>query len=138
MDEQREGMLRSTKKVRAVRGQWTAAQRAEMVAESLIAGASVQSVAARRGIRAALLSKWRRQARAKSANRSDKSVAQFAAVRVEAAADGMIEIDLANGCVRIRGVVSGGMLRSDVVSLRWLGLFGQNSVFDKWIVLPLG
>ena len=116
MDEQNEAVAMSTKKVRAVRGRWTAEQRAERVAESWVAGASVQSVAARHGIRAALLSSWRRKARAKSANRSDKSVARFAAVRVEAAADGMIEIDLANGCVRIRGVVSGGMLR-DVLSL---------------------
>ena len=116
MDEQNEAVAMSTKKVRAVRGRWTAEQRAERVAESWVAGASVQSVAERHGIRAALLSSWRRKARAKSANRSDKSVARFAAVRVEAAADGMIEIDLANGCVRIRGVVSGGMLR-EVMSL---------------------
>ena len=116
MDEQNEVPVAVSKKVRAVRGRWTAGERAQIVAESVVAGATVQSVAARHGIRAALLSSWRRKARAKSANRSDKSVARFAAVRVEAAADGMIEIDLANGCVRIRGVVSGGMLR-DVLSL---------------------
>ena len=116
MDEQNEAVVASSKKVRAVRGQWTAAQRAAMVAESWVAGATVQSVAARHGMRPALLSSWRRKAGAKSANRSDKSVARFAAVRVEAAVEGMIEIDLASGCVRIRGVVSGGMLR-DVLSL---------------------
>ena len=116
MDEQKAVQVPATKKVRAVRGRWTAAQRAERVAESLVAGATVQSVAERHGIRAALLSSWRRKARAKSTSRADKSTTQFAAVRVEAAADGMIEIDLANGCVRIRGVVSGGMLR-EVMSL---------------------
>ena len=100
---------------KAVQGRWTASERTERVAESWVAGASVQSVAARHGIRPPL-SSWRHKARAKSANRTDKSVARFAAVRVEAAAEGMIEIDLANGCVRIRGVVSGGMLR-EVMSL---------------------
>ena len=118
MDEQREGMLRSTKKVRAVRGQWTAAQRAEMVAESLIAGASVQSVAARHGIRAALLSKWRRQARAKSTSRSANAAVRFAAVRVAPPSDGVIEIKLANGCVRVRGMVSGAMLREVLALVR--------------------
>ena len=116
MDEQIERQVPATKQVCAVRGRWTAAQRAQRVAESLVAGATVQSVAERHGIRAALLSSWRRKARAKSTSRADKSTTQFAAVRVEAAADGMIEIDLANGCVRIRGVVSGGMLR-EVMSL---------------------
>ena len=116
MDEQIERQVPATKQVRAVRGRWTAAQRAQRVAESLVAGATAQSVAASHGIRAALLSSWRRKARAKSAKRADKSVARFAAVRVEAAVDGTIEIDLAKGCVRIRGVVSGGMLR-EVMSL---------------------
>ena len=116
MDEQNEVPVAVSRKVRAVRGRWTAAQRAQIVAESSVAGATVQSVAERHGIRAALLSSWRRKARAKSTKRADKSVARFAAVRVEAAVDRTIEIDLANGCVRIRGVVSGGMLR-DVMSL---------------------
>ena len=116
MDEQNEVSVAVSKKVRAVRGRWTTAQRAQRVAESLVAGATVQSVAERHGIRAALLSSWRRKARSKSAKRADKSVARFAAVRVEAAVDGTIEIDLATGCVRIRGVVSGGMLR-EVMSL---------------------
>ena len=116
MDDQNEVSATASKKVRAVRGRWTVAQRARMVAESSVAGATVQSVATRHGIRAALLSSWRRKARAKSASRADKSTIQFAAVRVEGAVDGTIEIDLANGCVRIRGVVSGGMLRA-VMSL---------------------
>ena len=116
MDEQKAVQVPATKKVRAVRGRWTAAQRAARVAESLVAGATVQSVAERHGIRAALLSSWRRKAGAKSTSRADKSTTPFAAVRVEAAVDGTIEIDLANGCVRICGVVSGVMLR-DVLSL---------------------
>ena len=87
-------------------------QRAQIVAESSVAGASVQSVAARHGIRAAKLSSWRRKPRAKSAKRTDKSVARFAAVRVESAVDGTIEIDLAKGCVRVLGTVSSVMFGS--------------------------
>ena len=118
MDEQNEVVVTSSKKARAVRGQWTAAQRAAMVAESLVAGASVQSVAARHRIRSALLSKWRQQARAKSASRVTQSVARFAAVRVAAPSEGMLEIDLATGCVRVRGVVSGAMLREVLAAVR--------------------
>ena len=116
MDEQNEVPVAVSKKVRAVRGRWTATQRAERVAESWVAGASVQSVAARHGIWPALLSSWWRNARAQSANQSDKSVARFAAVRVVTSSDGMMEIDLANGCLRIHGMVPGGMLR-EVLSL---------------------
>ena len=118
MDEQKAVQVPATKKVRAVRGRWTAEQRAARVAESLVAGATVQSVAARHGRRAALLSSWRRKARAKSAKRADKSVARFAAVRVESAVAGTIEIDLAKGCVRVLGRVSSVMLREVLALVR--------------------
>ena len=118
MDEQKEVPVAVSKKVRAVRGRWTAVQRAQIVAESSVAGASVQSVAARHGIRAALLSSWRRKARAKSAKRADKSVARFAAVRVESAVAGTLEIDLAKGCVRVLGTVSSVMLREVLALVR--------------------
>ena len=117
MDEQND-VMRSSKKVRAVRGQWTAAQRVQIVAESLVAGATVQSVAARHGIRAALLTSWRRKQRVKPASGVTQSVARFAAVRVAPPSDGVIEIELANGCVRIRGVVSGAMLREVLAAVR--------------------
>jgi hypothetical protein len=43
---------------------------------------------------------------------SPKKLAKFAAVRVGAVpVEGMIEIDLAGGCVRVRGIVDAGMLR---------------------------
>ena len=116
MDEQNEVPVAVSKKVRAVRGRWTAVQRARIVAESSVAGASVQSVAERHGIRAAKLSSWRRKPRAKSANRTDKSVARFAAVRVESAVDGTI--DLAKGCVRVLGTVSSVMLREVLALVR--------------------
>jgi transposase len=99
---------------KARRGQWTAEQRRRAVADSRVAGASVQEVARRHGVRANLLSAWRRQAdtaRTKSVN--------FAAVKVQAApADGLIEIDLVAGCVRVRGIVDATMLRQVLVAAR--------------------
>jgi len=68
----------------------------------------VQAVAERHGVRANLLSAWRRQ---DDATRAVKPV-KFAAVKVSAApADGSIEIDLVAGCVRVRGIVDATMLR---------------------------
>ena len=118
MDERNEVPVAVSKKVRAVRGRWTAVQRAQIVAESSVAGATVQSVAGRHGIRSALLSSWRRKERAKSASRPAKSATGFVAIRVEPPSDGMIEIDLANGCVRICGVVLGAMLREVLAAVR--------------------
>jgi transposase len=81
------------------RGKWTAQQRRRIVADSRVAGASVQEVAERHGVRANLLSAWRRQ---DDASRAAKPV-KFAAVKVSAVpVDGSIEIDLVAGCVRVR------------------------------------
>lgn len=97
------------------RGKWTAQQRRRIVADSRVAGASVQEVAQRHGVRANLLSAWRRQ---DDASRARKPV-KFAAVRVSAApVDGSIEIDLAGGCVRVRGIVDGRMLREVLAAAR--------------------
>jgi transposase-like protein len=62
------------------RGNWTAQQRRRIVADSRVAGASVQEVAERHGVRANLLSAWRRQ---DDASRVAKQV-KFAAVQVSA------------------------------------------------------
>jgi hypothetical protein len=44
---------------------------------------------------------------------------KFAAVKVSAApADGSIEIDLVAGCVRVRGIVDGTMLREVLAAAR--------------------
>ncbi len=97
------------------RGQWTAQQRRRIVADSRVAGAVVQEVAQRHGVRPSLLSAWRRQ---DDASRAAKPV-KFAAVRVSAAAvDGSIEIDLVAGCVRVRGIVDGTMLREVLAAAR--------------------
>lgn len=89
---------------------FTAEQRARIVAESREAGATVRGVAQRHGIGPTLLSMWRQQAGA-----------GFAAVRVEAPArpaEGVIEIDLDQRTVRVRGVVDGAMLREVLAAAR--------------------
>ena len=50
MDEQNAVRVPATKSVRAQRGRWAAGPRAQIVSESLAAGATVQSVADRHGI----------------------------------------------------------------------------------------
>ena len=100
------------------RGKWTEQQRRRIVADSRAAGASIQEVARRHGVRPNLLSAWRRQV-AKPPKVAAK--AQFAAVRVSAAlppAQGSIEIDLNGGCVRVRGIVDAAMLREVLAAAR--------------------
>ena len=97
------------------RGKWTAQQRRRIVADSRVAGASVQEVGQRHGVRANLLSAWRRQ---DVASRARKPV-KFAAVKVSAApVEGSIEIDLVARCVRVRGIVDGRMLREVLAAAR--------------------
>jgi transposase-like protein len=99
------------------RGSWTLAQKRQAVGESHVAGANVAEVAQRHGVRPALLSSWRRQV-ARMAE-STKKPARFAAVRVSApTVDGVIEIDLAGGCVRVRGIVDARMLREVLAATR--------------------
>jgi len=99
---------------KARRGKWTAEQRRRAVADSRVAGSSVQEVAQRHGVRANLLSAWRRQA----GSVRSKAV-KFAAVKLkEAPAEGLIEIDLLSGRVRVRGIVDGTMLRQVLAAAR--------------------
>ena len=101
---------------RARRGRWTVEQRRRAVADSRVAGASVQEVAQRHGVRANLLSAWRRQA---PTTRVVAKRVKFASVQLSAApADGVIEIDLHAGCVRVRGRVDGTMLREVLAAAR--------------------
>ena len=110
----------STEALTAVRrrGKWTEQQRRRIVADSQVAGASIQEVALRHGVRPNLLSAWRRQA-AKRPKMAVKT--RFAAVRVTATAapvQGSIEIDLSGGCVRVRGIVDAAMLREVLAATR--------------------
>jgi transposase-like protein len=118
MDERNEGsgsVNGAAKK--APRGSWTKDQKRQIVAESQVAGASLAEVAQRHGVRVALVSSWRRQW-ARSGKGAPRS-AKFAAVRVSApSVDGFIEIDLAGGCVRVRGIVDAQMLREVLAAAR--------------------
>lgn len=103
---------------KARRGKWTEQQRRRIVADSRVAGASIQEVARRHGVRPNLLSAWRRQA---ARPRKIAVKTQFAAVRVSAApapAQGSIEIDLSEGCIRVRGIVDAAMLREVLAATR--------------------
>jgi transposase len=104
---------------------FTSEQRAQMVAESFVAGASVTAVARRQGVRPNLLSYWRMLSR--TTGQTTKGVpgrraARLAAVQVTAAMpvarEGVIEIDLARGCVRVVGRVDGTMLREVLAATR--------------------
>lgn len=106
-------------KKRRPMGRFTPAQRQQMVAETLVAGASVRGVAERHGVRANLLSIWRRQRGRAWAGGKVGSGARFVAVQVEAqTAAGLIEIDWSSHCVRVRGIVDGAMLREVLAATR--------------------
>jgi transposase len=110
---------------RRVMRKFTEGERAQIVAESLAPGAVVTEVARRHGVRPNLLSYWR--ALSRETGRTTKTApvaAKLAQVQVTAAAptplatEGVIEIDLGNGCVRVRGIVAGAMLREVLAQLR--------------------
>ena len=75
----------------AARGRWTAQQRQQIVDASLVTGASIQEVAKQHGVRANLLTAWRRRhAAAIATSKGTISAARFSAVRVTAVpADGV-------------------------------------------------
>jgi transposase len=102
----------------AKRGYWTRERRAEIVAASFEPGASINEVAERFGIRANLLTSWRRR-HARARLSATGKAARFAAVQIKAvAADGTIEIDQANRIVRVHGRVDAGMLREVLAATR--------------------
>ncbi len=110
MELSKEGLAAANK---PRRGSWTLAQKRQAVAESHAVGANVAEVAQRHGVRPALLSSWRRQVARMAES------AKFAAVQMNApVADGVIEIDLTDGCVRIRGIVAARMLREVLAAAR--------------------
>jgi transposase len=119
MQEPGKGLADATSK-RTVRGRWTAQQRQKIVRASLVAGASINEVAQRFGVRPNLLTAWRRRyAKTTSVPKRRARPARFAAVRVNSVpADSTIEIDLANRLVRVRGIVDAGMLREVLAAIR--------------------
>jgi len=119
MQEQKHNVVDTAGK-RAVRGKWTSQQRQQIVRASLVAGASINEVAQRFGVRANLLSAWRRRhAQAIAVSKRKASPAKFVAVRVKAVSvDGTIEIDWVNRLVRVHGIVDAGMLREVLAATR--------------------
>lgn len=124
--EHDDGFSSASASRRAMR-KYTEAQRAQIVAESLEAGAGVIAVARRHGVRPNLLSYWR--ALSRTTGRTSKSApvaARLARVRVAASApmpspsttDGVIEIDLDQRCIRVRGAVSSALLREVLAATR--------------------
>lgn len=111
MEEQVKGVA---KKGRRTRKAWAAEERERIVAESRQPGVSVNEVAQRHGLHPSLLSSWR----GKPASRSKPSRAEFLPVRVSDPLEGVIEIDVVSGCVRVRGRVDGVMLREVLAAVR--------------------
>jgi transposase len=118
--EAQDGKDGAAQNKRTKRGRWTAAQRQEIVAASCVAGASINEVADRFGIRPNLLTAWRRRAARQGAVSKPKTKrARFATVRLKAVAmDGTIEIDQTSGLVRVRGIIDAGMLREVLAATR--------------------
>jgi transposase len=115
-----DGTVETGMKKRTARGKWTAQQRREIVEASLVKGASINEVAERYGIRANLLTAWRRRyAASAEAPKRNKTPVRFSAVRVNSApTDGTIEIDLSNRLIRVHGIVDAAMLREVLAATR--------------------
>ena len=118
--EEASGVNGAVRLKKRIRGRWTEQQRQRIVEESLVAGASINEVAQRHGVRANLLPAWRRRHAAGTAvSKRKRTPAKFAALRVSTTPiDGSIEIDLSNRIVRVRGIVDAGMLREVLAATR--------------------
>jgi transposase-like protein len=114
------GFNGSALKARAARSKWTAQQRREILEASMVEGAVIGEVAERYGVRAALIGSWRRQLERQPVRGAGaKNAPQFAAVRVDrVSTEGVIEIDLASRCIRVRGIVDAAMLREVLAATR--------------------
>ena len=118
------------------RRRWSAARKAVIVAESLVAGAKVSEVAARHGVNANMLSAWRGQALAGGRTRSATEAASIAPAvtfvpvkvvaggpRPDARADlrpgpGAIEIVLGDASIRVVNGVDRATLSRVLAAVR--------------------
>jgi transposase-like protein len=117
MEQRTDGLAVGNEPAKARRGSWTVEQKRQIVAESHLAGANLAEVAQRHGVRVALVSSWRRYF-LRTSPTAERS-AKFVPVRVGSVpTDGVIEIDLTTGCVRVRGIVDGRMLREVLAATR--------------------
>jgi transposase len=93
------------------RRQWTAEQKAGIVAESYEGGAKVSVVARRHGLTPQQLFGWRRKARRDADDRADTSGVAFAPVLVEPAARGSNTPIRAGSAATIEIVIGAAMVR---------------------------
>jgi len=106
----------SSGSTKAARKFWSLEQKQRIVGEANLVGANPAEVAKRHGVRPSLLSTWRRQSRVAAA---PKKLTKFAAVHVAVSSnEGVIEIDLAGGRVRVIGIVDARMLREVLAAAR--------------------
>ena len=118
--------VRSGRRVEVISGaerrrRW-AREKAQITAESFAPGANVSEVARRHGMSLGLLHHWRRLARERAESAAPSFVpvlpAEEPAPPRRPSATSLIEIDLWNVCVRVRGLVDAENLRAVIVAVR--------------------
>jgi transposase len=120
------------------RRQWTASEKAQILAESFFPGANISAVARRHGVGANVLFRWRREALDASlsappaftsviTSAQEVSPCEAGATPEDEAAEdtsgarsGLIEIELAGARIRVRGAVSEAQLRAALAAVRGL------------------
>jgi transposase len=105
------------------RRRWSADEKAQITAESFAPGANISAVARRHGMSVGLLHYWRKCAR----DSAGETPLQFVPVVTQSAAatrraeSGVIEIELAGSCIRLRGPVDQASLTAVLAAVRASG-----------------
>ena len=105
------------------RRRWSADEKAQITAESFAPGANISAVARRHGVSVGLLHYWRKCAR----DAAGGTPLQFVPVVTQSAASasrsdgGVIEIELAGSCIRLRGPVDQASLTVVLAAVRASG-----------------
>jgi transposase len=122
---QRDDRLRRIEVItgRERRRRWSAEEKAKITTESFAPGANISAVARRNGLSVGLLHYWRKCAR----DSVGGTPLQFVPVVTQSAAaasqadGGVIEIELAGTCIRLRGPVDQGNLTAVLAAVRARG-----------------
>jgi transposase len=120
--------VRSGGRVEVIRGvrrrrRWSRSEKAEITRESFMPGASVSDVARRHGMSLGLLHHWRRALRSSAGDALQTFVPILPAEEAEPvssgrSSEGVIEIDVCDASIRLRGAVDGGALRTVLAAVR--------------------
>jgi transposase len=97
---------------------WPTDERARITAESFEPGTSISEVARRNGVSLGLLHYWRRQARDSGRVEELRFVPITVAPEPTSVSAGAIEIELADACIRVSGVVDAALLRAVLAAVR--------------------